>query len=91
MASAPIMYRAAAYLRLSKEDGDSLLSAKKQESDSISSQRALIESYAAKCPGIELAAEYVDDGYTGTNFDRPGFRDMMTAVERGEIDRKSVV
>ena len=86
MASAPIMYRAAGYLRLSKEDGDSLFSVKKQESDSISSQRALIEGYAAKCPDIELAAEYVDDGYTGTNFDRPGFRNMMAAAERGEIN-----
>ena len=86
MMSTPMTYRAAAYLRLSKEDGDSLFSPKKQESDSISSQRALIESYAAKCPDIELAAEYVDDGYTGTNFDRPGFRDMMAAVERGGIN-----
>lgn len=86
MASAPIMYRAADYLRLSKEDGDSSFYAKKQESDSISSQRALIEGYVAKCPDIELVAEYVDDGYTGTNFDRPDFKKMMDAVERGEIN-----
>lgn len=86
MASTPIMYRAADYLRLSKEDGDFSLSAKKQESDSISSQRALIEGYVAKCPDIELVAEYVDDGYTGTNFDRPDFKQMMEAVERGEIN-----
>lgn len=86
MASTPIMYRAADYLRLSKEDGDSSFSAKKQESDSISSQRALIEGYVAKCPDIELVAEYVDDGYTGTNFDRPDFKKMMAAVERGEIN-----
>ena len=86
MASTPMKYRAAAYLRLSKEDGDSLFSGKKQESDSISSQRALIEGFAANCPDIELAAEYVDDGYTGTNFDRPGFRSMMAAAERGGIN-----
>lgn len=86
MAFTPIMYRAADYLRLSKEDGDSSFSAKKQESDSISSQRALIEGYVAKCPDIELVAEYVDDGYTGTNFDRPDFKKMMAAVERGEIN-----
>lgn len=86
MAFSPIVYRAADYLRLSKEDGDSSFSAQKQESDSISSQRALIESYAAKCPDIELVAEYVDDGYTGTNFDRPDFKRMMEAVERGEIN-----
>lgn len=86
MASTPIMYRAAGYLRLSKEDGGSLFSSKKQESDSISSQRALIEGYVAKCPDIELVAEYADDGYTGTNFDRPDFRKMMAAAERGEIN-----
>lgn len=86
MASTPIMYRAADYLRLSKEDGDSSFSAKKRESDSISSQRALIEAYVAKCPDIELVAEYVDDGYTGTNFDRPDFKKMIAAMERGEIN-----
>lgn len=86
MASTPIMYQAADYLRLSKEDGDFSFSAKKQESDSISSQRALIEGYVAKCPDIELVAEYADDGYTGTNFDRPDFKRMMEAVERGEIN-----
>lgn len=86
MAYVPTMYRAADYLRLSKEDGEPSFSAKKQESDSISSQRALIESYVAKCPDIELVAEYVDDGYTGTNFDRPDFKRMMEAVERGEIN-----
>lgn len=86
MASEPITYRAAAYLRLSKEDGDSSFSSKKQESDSISSQRTLIEGYTAKCHDIELVAEYADDGYTGTNFDRPDFKRMMEAVERGEIN-----
>ena len=86
MVFAPMMYRAADYLRLSQEDGDSSFSAKKQESNSISSQRELIQGYVAKCPDIELVAEFADDGYTGTNFDRPGFKRMMEAVERGEIN-----
>jgi len=86
MVFAPMMYRAADYLRLSQEDGDSSFSAKKKESNSISSQRDLIEGYVAKCPDIELVAEFVDDGYTGTNFDRPNFKRMMEAVERGEIN-----
>lgn len=86
MVFAPMMYRAADYLRLSQEDGDSSFSAKKQESNSISSQRELIQGYVAKCPDIELVAEFTDDGYTGTNFDRPGFKQMMEAVERGEIN-----
>lgn len=80
------MFRAADYLRLSKEDGDFSLSPGKVESNSISSQRDLIRSYVAKCPDIELVAEYVDDGFTGTTFDRPNFKKMMEAVERGEIN-----
>ena len=68
MVSMPTMYQAAGYLRLSKEDGVLSFSSKKQESDSISSQRDLVESYVARCPDIQLVAEYVDDGYTGTNF-----------------------
>lgn len=86
MVFSPMMYRAADYLRLSQEDGDSSFSAKKRESNSISSQRDLIEGYVDRCPDIELVAEFVDDGYTGTNFDRPSFKRMMQAVEKGEIN-----
>ena len=80
------IFRAADYLRLSKEDGDFSFSPGKRESDSISSQRELIKSFVSQRPDIELVAEFVDDGFTGTNFDRPGFRKMMEAVERGEIN-----
>ena len=80
------IFRAADYLRLSKEDGDSSFFPGKRESDSISSQRELIKGFVSQRPDIELVAEFVDDGFTGTNFDRPGFRKMMEAVERGEIN-----
>lgn len=80
------VYQAADYLRLSKEDGDFSASPGKRESNSISSQRDLIRSYVAKCPDIELTAEFVDDGFSGTSFDRPGFQRMMEAVEAGEIN-----
>ena len=80
------IFRAADYLRLSKEDGDSSFSPGKRESDSIASQRELIKSFVSQRPDIELVAEFVDDGFTGTNFDRPGFQKMMKAVERGEIN-----
>lgn len=63
--------RAAAYLRLSIEDGD------KAESNSIGNQRELIQDFAAERPGLHLVEEYADDGYTGTNFERPGFKRMM--------------
>ena len=55
----------ASYLRLSIEDGD------KAESNSISNQRVLVKSYTESHPDIHIVQEYVDDGYTGTNFDRP--------------------
>lgn len=77
--------RAAAYLRLSIEDGD------KAESNSIGNQRELIRDFAAERPGLHLVEEYADDGYTGTNFERPGFKRMMEDVQnpvyraKGEI------
>lgn len=80
------IYKAADYLRLSKEDGDFSFSSKKAESDSISSQRKIIERFVAQRPDIELVAEFVDDGYTGTNFERPQFQKMMEAVKAGKIN-----
>ena len=80
------MYKAADYLRLSKEDGDFFLSPGKVESDSISSQRDLIHRFVSQHPDIKLVQEFIDDGYTGTNFDRPRFQKLMEAVESGEID-----
>lgn len=68
--------RAAAYLRLSIEDGD------KAESNSIGNQRELIRDFAAERPGLHLVEEYADDGYTGTNFERPGFKRMMEDSEK---------
>jgi DNA invertase Pin-like site-specific DNA recombinase len=67
-------WRAAIYIRLSKEDGD------KEESDSIVNQKILLEDYADNC---ELAIHdvYIDDGYTGTNFERPDFKRMMDDIK----------
>ena len=72
--------RAAAYLRLSIEDGD------KAESNSIGNQRELIRDFAAERPGLYLVEEYADDGYTGTNFERPGFKRMMEDIKSGKIN-----
>ena len=79
-------YRAAIYLRLSREDGDFSCSSEKLESNSISNQRLVIMDFLKKCPEITFVREYCDDGYTGANFDRPDFRKMIEAVQRGEID-----
>lgn len=86
MLTSDMVYKAADYLRLSKEDGDFSFSTNKSESDSISSQRAIIQRFVAQQPDIKLVAEFCDDGYTGTNFERPQFQKMMEAVKAGEIN-----
>ena len=72
--------RAMAYYRLSKEDKS------KGVSDSIENQKKLIKAYIQRSDNITLVREVYDDGYTGTNFNRPGFLSVMKAVEAGEID-----
>ena len=62
------------------EDGD------KAESNSIGNQRELIRDFAAERPGLHLVEEYADDGYTGTNFERPGFKRMMEDIKSGKIN-----
>ena len=74
------VYRVVAYLRLSDDDGDS------GESDSISNQRLLVQGYLAGKQEFAVVRECVDDGFTGTNFERPGFQEMMGLAENGEVD-----
>ena len=74
------IYHAVEYLRLSDDDGDS------QESDSISNQRILIQGYLDGKLDYVIVKECVDDGFTGTNFNRPGFQEMMSLIENGEAD-----
>ena len=72
--------KVAEYLRLSRDDGD------KMESDSIRNQRELIRDYLAKHDDLKHVAEYVDDGYSGSNFDRPGFKRMMEDIQAGKVN-----
>ena len=65
-----------AYLRLSREE------AQKSESSSITNQRMIVAKYCEQC-GINLVREFIDDGYSGGNFDRPGFQEMMRELEKG--------
>ena len=74
------VWRAALYIRLSKEDGD------KAESYSITSQREILKEYLKLHPDIELHDVYIDDGWSGTNFDRPSFMRMMEAIYAGEVN-----
>lgn len=79
-------YNAASYLRLSMEDGDFSGSGEKKESNSIANQRKLIEDYLKHHPEIVSHQEFCDDGYTGTNFDRPDFQRMITLVKKNKIN-----
>lgn len=69
---------AALYLRLSKEDGDRPIS------ESIQNQRLLLERFALE-KGYTHWEVYTDDGYSGLNFDRPGFRRMEKEILAGRI------
>jgi DNA invertase Pin-like site-specific DNA recombinase len=68
------------YLRLSRDDGD------KAESDSIHSQRDLLMDFISRHRSFRFKREYVDDGYSGTNYDRPAFSRMMEDAQKGVID-----
>jgi len=69
------------YLRLSLEDENEV------ESNSITNQRQIIENHLSTI--VEMAnmpsVEVVDDGHTGTNFNRPGMKQLLDAVRRGEV------
>ena len=78
-------YRVAMYLRLSQDD-EKYDKDFKAESNSISNQRLQIQDYIDKNEEMELAKEYVDDGYSGINFERPAFKEMMEDVITGSIN-----
>ena len=73
-------YKACIYTRLSKDDGD------KPESDSIGNQKALIRDFVKNHPEIQVVSEKADDGYSGVNFERPGFKEMMEEIRAGQVD-----
>ena len=73
-------YRAALYIRLSREDGD------KTESDSVVNQKRLLTHFADNQPDIESYQYYVDDGWSGANFNRPDFLRMMSDVYAQKVD-----
>lgn len=75
-------YNVGIYIRLSKED---MNKKNYQESESIVNQRRLLLSYIEENE-LHLVEEYVDDGYSGTNFDRPGFQKMLNDIENKKIN-----
>lgn len=74
------IWNVGAYTRLSKDDGD------KSESESISSQKEIIRDYIKDRQDMVIVKEYVDDGYSGVNFERPSFKQMMDDVKAKKIN-----
>ena len=73
------IYEVGMYCRLSKDDGTD------NESASIATQKSILTDYVKK-QGWHLAKTYVDDGYSGTNFQRPSFQNMIKDIESGLIN-----
>lgn len=74
------IFKVAIYIRLSREDGD------KEESSSVTNQRDIITRFIKENDNFVIMNEYVDDGWTGTNFNRPAFQKMLQDIEKGIID-----
>lgn len=76
------------YIRLSQADRDLMKKENKPESESISNQKSLIQNYInddAELCGSEQY-EFFDDGYSGTNFERPSFERLLEKIKKGEIN-----
>ena len=80
----PSFYNVGIYIRLSQEDEDKAHK-RESESESVLNQRSLIMNYL-RDNGFILTDEYVDDGYSGTNFDRPSFKRLLEDIENGKIN-----
>lgn len=73
------------YYRLSSEDGD-VARGNAAESFSISAQRLCVQNFLASRPDLEgTVEEIVDDGYTGTNMNRPGMQRLLSLVKSGSV------
>lgn len=74
------LWNATLYLRLSRDDGD------KEESNSITGQRELLRDYISQRPEFREYAVRVDDGFSGSTFERPSFQKMIEDVKAGRTD-----
>lgn len=72
------MYDVAGYVRRSDED--------RGEAVSLENQAIMVRKYIERTPGLRLREIYSDNGQTGTNFQRPGFEDLMDGIRRGKIN-----
>ena len=73
------IWNVGAYTRLSRDDGD------KSESESISSHKEIIRDYIKDRKDMVIINEYVDNGWTGTNTNRPEFQRLLEDINKGKI------
>ncbi len=78
--SVVFQYSAGIYKRLSVEDGDD------EEQNSLGNQKKIILNHLLLCENITVYDEYSDNGYTGMNFERPGFKKMLRDLHDGKIN-----
>ena len=74
------VWNACGYVRLSREDGD------REESNSVTGQKDLIRDFFVRNPDLHEYGMKVDDGFTGSNFQRPAFQEMIADVKAGKIN-----
>ena len=77
--SKPMDYQAALYIRLSKEDEN------EGPSESVTNQKSLLDEFV-KNNRLSVYDVYIDDGYSGTDFDRPAFQRMIGDIEAGKVN-----
>jgi len=78
------VWSVALYIRLSQEDEDN--GTEKSESNSITSQKTLLNEYISEYKDLNIYDTYIDDGYTGTDFNRPGFQKLLEDMKNGNIN-----
>ena len=71
-------YKVAAYLRISKEENE--------QANSITNQREIINSYLKNKNDFELVVYYIDDGYSGTDFNRPEFKRLLVDIKDKKVN-----
>ena len=74
------IYNVGIYIRLSREDDDKVMM-----SESITNQKSLLLQYV-KENNLRVYDIYIDDGYSGTNFDRPDFNRLISDIESGKVN-----
>lgn len=78
------IWKVAVYIRLSQEDSDN--GEDKQESNSITSQKTLLNEFTNEHDDLIVYDTYIDDGYTGTDFNRPGFQRLLEDMRKGNVN-----